>query len=232
MISPVTQRTESLTRRFDAGTAQPTRPAHGHRASPTGYSGPGLYGAPPPLDMGNMAYSLPAHQSQSPYDQQHLVHQYPSPAHAQGLVYPMPSMGHYPGQNPGGMPYGVPFATPYSPYAIPQHSAAGSHYPPFVASASMQGIGPGQASVYGSAYYHPPYTASYGHGPHPSTGHPRPPGPHSRPASRAHAPPAIAGSTKSDTDKQAAGEYDVSKTIVDGSNPMKMGQPGLMFSGK
>lgn len=228
MISPVTQRTESLTRRFDAtGTVQPARPVHGHgHPSSTVYPGPGLYGPPSSLDMGNMAYSLPALQSQSPYDQQHLI-QYPSPPHPQGLVYPMPSMGPYPGQNPGVMPYGVRFATPYSPYAMPQHSGAGgpvgSHYPPFVASPSMQTMGPGQAPVYGATYYHAPYTASYGHGPHSSTGHPRPPGPHSRPASRARVPPKTAGSTQSDPDRQATEEYDVSKTIVDGSNPMKLG---------
>ncbi|KAJ5122834.1 Nucleotide-binding alpha-beta plait [Penicillium atrosanguineum] len=213
------------------GTVQPARPVHGQPSS-TGYPGPGLYGPSSSLDMGNMAYSLPTLQSQSPYDQQHLV-QFPSPAHAQGLVYPVASMGPYPGQNPGGMPYGVRFATPYSPYALPQHSGAGGpvggHYPPFVTSPSMQTMGPGQAPVYGATYYHAPYTTSYGQGPHPSTGHSRPPGPHSRPASRARAPPKIAVSTQSDTDKQAAEEYDVSKTIVDGSNPMRLGHESTIL---
>ena len=208
---------------------QPARPAHGnHQPSSTGYPGPRLYGPSSPLDMGNMAYSLPAHQTQpSPYDQQHIVHQYPSPAHAQGLVYPMPSMSPYPVQNPGGgMPYGVPFAPTYSSYGAGQ--PVGGHYPPFVPGSSMQSMGPGQAPVYGASYYPTPYTASYGHGVHPSTGQPRPPGPQSRPPSRA--PPIAFGPPKSDNDKQSAeAEYDVSKTIVDGSNPMKLAQPALVF---
>jgi hypothetical protein len=42
-----------------------------------------------------------------------------------------------------------------------------------------------------------------------------------------------ASPSRSDTEKQAAeAEYDVSKTIVDGSNPMKLGQPPLIFPGK
>ncbi|KAJ5674844.1 Nucleotide-binding alpha-beta plait [Penicillium maclennaniae] len=213
-----------------SGTVQPARPVHGHgQPSSTGYPGPGLYGPPSSLDMGNMAYSLPALQSPSPYDQQHLV-QYPSPSHAQGLIYPMQSMGPYPGQNPGGMPYGVRFTTPYSPYAMPQHSGAGghvgAHYPPFVTSPPMQTMGSGQAPV----YYHAPYTAPYGPGSHPLTGHPRPSGPHSRPTSRARAPPKSADSTQSDTDKQAAEEYDVSKTIVDGSNPMRLGHESSILA--
>jgi len=148
----------------------------------------------------------------------------------------MPSMGPYSGpSHGGGMPYGTSFTPTYTPYGMSPHSGTGQpvggHYPPFITGPPMQGMRPGQALVYGTAYYPTPYTASYGHGVYPSTGQPRPPGPPSRPASRA--PSRTSGLSKSDNDKRTGqAEYDVSKIIVDGSNPMKLGQPALVLPGK
>lgn len=185
--------------------------------------------------MSNMAYSLPNHQSQpSPFEQQHLVHQYPSPPHPQGMMYPMQSMGHYTGQNPGGgVPYGIPFAPTYPPYSMPQHPGAGQHgghFPPFIANPSMQGMGPGQASVYGTGYYHLPFAASYGHGARSSAGQPRQSGPQA--GQGTHAQMTNLDLSRRDAERPSAeAEYDVSKTIVDGSNPMKLAPPSVI-SGK
>jgi hypothetical protein len=110
---------------------------------------PGRYGPPSPLNMNNMAYSLPNHQSpSSAFEGQHLIHQYPS-AHPQGLVYPIQSMGHYPGPNSGGnVPYAVPYAPGYVPYSM-QHPGAvqhvAGHYPQYVNNPTMQNMRPGQA---------------------------------------------------------------------------------------
>jgi hypothetical protein len=147
-----------------------------------------------PLNMGNMSYALPGHPQ---YDQM----QYP--AHGQGMMYmPMP---YGPGPSPG-VPYGVPY--PYPPYSI-QHPSHASHYQSY-ANQPMQNMP--QSSPY-AGYY--PY-ANYAH----------PPGPMHQagpPVGRAQTnspskPPAL----RKEAEKQIAQlEYDVSKTIVDGSNPMK-----------
>ncbi|KAJ5085604.1 Nucleotide-binding alpha-beta plait [Penicillium argentinense] len=203
---------------------QPTQLAHArYPTSPIGFPAPGRYAHSSALDMGNMTYSLPGHQSQpSSYEQQHLIHHYP--AHAQGLVYPIPSMGHYPGQNPGtGGPYGVPYAPAYAHYPIPQHPGTapyGGHYTPFVANPSMQNMGPGHVQAYSAGYYHPTYSTPYGTGSHPLVNPVRHQGQQIRQNSRGSS---STSPTKRDLDKQTAeAEYDVSKTIVDGSNPVKL----------
>jgi hypothetical protein len=123
------------------------------------------YGSPSPMNMGNMSYALPGHQSQ--YDQI----QYPA---GQNMMYPMP------------MPY-VPYAN-QPMHNIPQH-------PP-----------------YPHGYY------PYGHYPLPR-GQMHSGSPVGR--TQSNLPP------KPDFPKEAEKrftqlEYDVSKTIVDGSNPMKL----------
>jgi hypothetical protein len=160
-----------------------------------------------PLNMGNMSYALPGHPQQ--YDQM----QYP--AHGQGMMYmPMPY-----GPNTG-VPYGVPY--PYPPYSIQHPPGHASHYQPY-ANQPMQNI-PGQSSPYASGYY--PY-GTYVH----------PTGPmhqNGSPVGRAqtNSPPKPASLRKEAERQIAQLEYDVSKTIVDGSNPMKLVLPQPLLSGE
>lgn len=203
------------------------RPEYSTHPSTSTYP-PGRYGPPSPLNMNNMAYSLPNHQSpSSSFEGQHLIHQYPS-AHPQGLVYPIQSMGHYPGPNSGGnVPYAVPYAPGYVPYSM-QHPGAvrhvAGHYPQYVNNPTMQNMGPGQGHSYGAGYYHLGYAPSSRHGSQSGPVQMRHSGSQSRQGSLSQG--TSAGNmphTKKDTDKRVlGGEYDVSKTIVDGSNPMKL----------
>jgi hypothetical protein len=203
------------------------RPGYSTHPSTSAYP-PGRYGPPSPLNMSNMAYSLPNHQSpSSPFEGQHLIHQYPS-AHPQGLVYPIQFMGHYPGPNSGGnVPYAVPFAPGYVPYSM-QHPGAVQHvagnYPQYINNPTMQNMGPGQGPAYGASYYHPGYAPSSRHGSQSGPVQMRHLGSQSRQGSLSQGTSAgNIGHTKQDTDKRVLdGEYDVSKTIVDGSNPMKL----------
>lgn len=206
-----------------------------HPPNSTGMSH-GRIEAPSPLNMSNMVYSLPAHQPQPvPFDPQ-LVHPYPPPNHhTQGVVYPVQPMGDFPGAAPGGgVAYGIPYAPAYPSYPLPQHLGAvqhaGGHYPPFGTAPSMPGMAPGQTPMYGAGYYHPAYTASYGPGPHPF-GQGRQPNP-----MRGQGPRPSSATTPSPSKKEAGkraanAEYDVSKTIVDGSNPSKLAQAPLSIPG-
>lgn len=234
ILEPYPWGTCPLMRWFDAAdvTAASKYAQSGYSAHPSNsaYPAPGRYGPPSPLNMSNMVYSLPNHQSSSsPFEGQHLIHQFP-PAHPQGLVYPIQSMGHYGGPNTGGSgPYTVPFAPGYVPYSM-QHPGTvqhvPSHYPQYMANHSMQNMGPGQPPAYGAGYYHQGYTPSSRHGSQSGPMQMRPSGSQSRQGSlsQGHST-SNQGSTKKDTDKRVLdGEYDVSKTIVDGSNPMKLAQ--------
>lgn len=158
-----------------------------------------------------------------------MAPQYPSTAHTQGVVYPMQSVGHYSGQNPGGgVPFGIPFAPSYPPYGLSQQGQhIGGAYPPFVANPSIQAMGTGHTPVYGAGYYpHPPYATPYGNETHPFAGQQRQDVFQARQGSRV--PVANPGSSNRGDEKRAAEEeYDVSKTIVDGSNPMRLVQPAL-----
>ncbi|KAJ5739665.1 Nucleotide-binding alpha-beta plait [Penicillium manginii] len=116
-------------------TSQPAQPAPAptptpinYSSSPSGYPPHGRYAPPSSMNMANMAYALPGHQSTGlPFEQQHHLHHYPA-THAQGMMYPMQSMGHYPGQHPtGAVPYGIPYAPNFPPYAMPQHPGAAQH---------------------------------------------------------------------------------------------------------
>ncbi|KAJ5680350.1 hypothetical protein N7536_011489 [Penicillium majusculum] len=215
-------------------TAGGTAPLSEQATSPTSARPPNVrhyssfaearYGAAhSPLNMGNMGYFLPGHHSQG-YDQS--IHQYPT-VQGQGMMYPMP-MAPY-GHNTGGMAYGMPYPA-YPPYAIPQHPGPvqhGTHYQPH--GTQMQNLSPGQISPYGSGYYpHSPYPAPYGHGMFP-------PGPMAQtacPVRTNTSSPSKPGSLRKEADKRMADlEYDVSKTIVDGSNPMKLApQPQPLLS--
>ncbi|KAJ5355308.1 uncharacterized protein N7496_012520 [Penicillium cataractarum] len=234
ILEPYPWGTYPLMRWFDVAdvTAASKYAQSGYSAHPStsAYPGPGRYGPPPPLNMSNMVYSLPNHQSSSsPFEGQHLIHQYP-PAHPQGLVYPIQSMGHYGGPNSGGSgPYAVPFAPGYVPYSM-QHPGTvqhvPGHYPQYMANHSMQNMGPGQPPAYGAGYYQQGYTPSSRHGSQSGPVQMRHSGAQSRQGSLSQGNSASnTGSTKKETDKRVLeGEYDVSKTIVDGSNPMKLAQ--------
>lgn len=219
-------------------TSQPAQPAPAptptpinYSSSPSGYPPHGRYAPPSSMNMANMAYALPGHQSTGlPFEQQHHMHHYPA-THAQGMMYPMQSMGHYPGQHPtGAVPYGIPYAPNFPPYAMPQHPGAaqhGGHYPSFVPNPSLQNM-TGHSPSYGPGYYHPGYNVPYGPGALPVAAPMRQP-------SRQGSTSASRGSSstspsKRDVDRRTAEEYDVSKTIVDGSNPMKLAGPNA--SGK
>jgi hypothetical protein len=194
------------------------------------YLAPGRYGPPSPLNMSNMVYSLPNHQSpSSPFEGQHLVHQYP-PAHPQGLGYPVQSMGHYAGPNSAGSgSYAVPFAPGYAPYSM-QHPGTvqhvPGHYPQYMGNPSMPNMGPGQPPTYGPGYYHQGYIPSSRHGSQSGPVQMQHSGSQSRQGSLSQGHSVLnQGSTNKVTDKRVSKEeYDVSKTIVDGSNPMKLAQ--------
>ncbi|KGO67692.1 Nucleotide-binding, alpha-beta plait [Penicillium italicum] len=172
--------------------------------------------APSPLNMGNMGYFFPGHHSQG-YDQP--IQQYPA-AQGQGMMYPM-SMAPY-GHNPGGMAYGVPYPA-YPPYAIPQHSGPVQHGTHYQHGTQMHNLSPGQVSPYASGYYpHSPYGASYVHGVPPVGQIPQA----ASPVRTTTSSPSKPGSLRKEADKRMADlEYDVLKTIVDGSNPMKLVHP-------
>ena len=133
------------------------------------------------------------------------------------MMYPMP-MAPY-GHNSGGMAYGMPYPV-YPPYAIPQYPGPqhGTHYQPHGTQIqNMQNFSPGQLSPY-SYYPHSAYGVPYGV---------PPPGQIPQAATpvrtNTSSPPKPGPLRKED--KRVDLEYDVSKTIVDGSNPMKLVPP-------
>ncbi|KAJ5780854.1 Nucleotide-binding alpha-beta plait [Penicillium paradoxum] len=209
---------ESNVSRPSTSPAPPSRPSNVRYHSSFGDT---RYGTTPSLNMGNMTYALPGQQG-SPYEPP--IHQYPA-AHGQGMMYSM-SMAPY-GHNPGSMAYGVPFPV-YPPYAIPTHPGSAQHGHPYQPYAiQMPNVASGQTSPYSSGYYpHSPYSAHYGHGMHlgqiAQVGSPV----------RTHTnSPLNPSSSRKETEKRMTDlEYDVSKTIVDGSNPMKPGQAQPLLS--
>ncbi|KAJ5555446.1 Nucleotide-binding alpha-beta plait [Penicillium sp. DV-2018c] len=178
------------------------------------------YGTAPSLNMGNIAYALPDHQ----YDQP--MHHYPAP-HGQTMMYPMP-MAPY-GHNSGSMAYGVPYAA-YQPYAFPQPTGISQHTNPYQSYANqMPNTNPSPASPYGPAYYPPsPYGTPYGQGMHPAGQVPRAKSAFRRTQSDL---PSESNSLRRETEKRPTNlEYDVSKNIVDGSNPMRAAQSQSLLS--
>lgn len=174
--------------------------------------------ARPPNDRQNSAFTGNRYGSPSPLSMGNMAYalpghhpqydelQYPT---GQGMMYPMP-MPY--GPNSGMAAYSVPY--PYPPYTIPPH---GPHYQQY-GNQPMPNLP-----------QHPPYPQGY----YPYGNYPIPRGP-------MHAPPVGQTQTASpkqdlrkEADKRAVQlEYDVSKTIVDGSNPMKLVQPQPFLSGE
>lgn len=225
--------------------SQPSRPTNvGHHSSPMGSTaslGHGRYGSSPtPLNMSDMAYTLPSHQSQAPpFERQPLPHHYLQSAHPTDVIYPM--LPAYLGQNTAGnMAYGVPFAPAYPTYGVPQHEGSAPHhgsanYQPYVSNLSVHTApGPGQAPVYGPYYSQAPYTAPFGHGTHISGAPMRPQtGLQSHAQGQSTSPTSRPSSARREVQKKTTElEYDVSKTIVDGSNPMKLAQTQPQLSGE
>lgn len=240
ILNPYLWGTYPLMRWFDVAdvtTASKSTPS-GYPAHPSNstYPVPGRYGPPSPLNMSNLAYSLPNHHSpSSPFEHQHLIHPYPS-GHPQGLVYPIQNMGHYSPNDGGSAPYAVQYAPVYGAFPM-QHPGSvqhAGHYPQYVANLSMQNMGPGQGPPYVTGYYHPGYTSPSRHGSLSGSTPMRHMGSQSRQGSFSQGPQAVnMGPPKRKTDKRVVDEeYDVSKTIVDGSNPMKLAQPSSLPSGK
>lgn len=213
----------------------PPKPAQANQYPSSGYMGQGRYAPSSPMNMSHMAYSLPDPRSQPSPFEPHLANQYPVMP-SQGVMYPMQSMGHYPGQPPGSIPFGVPYPPTYSSYGIAQHPGtaqqANSHYPSYVANPSMQSVGPGQPPAYGNGYYTQTYAPHFGQVAHPlasqvqlrTQAHQGPRG-----------PPLMKIDSKGDRGGGRGGggggleqEYDVFKTIVDGSNPSRLAQAPTM----
>ncbi|KAJ5291111.1 Nucleotide-binding alpha-beta plait [Penicillium angulare] len=198
---------------------QSTKPAQDYQQM-----GHGRYGPASPMNMNHMAYSLPnPHSQPSPFEP-HLVNPYPH-VPTQGMVYPMQSVGHYPGQA-SGMPYGMSYTPAYSPY-LPQHPGTaqhgGGHYQPYLANRAVQSIGAGQPQVYGNGYYTHPYATAFGHAT-PLTGQVQAQAqPH-----RAPTGPPLTNARPMEDRRASDLIYDVSKTIVDGSNPSKLIQTTLI----
>ncbi|KAJ5630528.1 Nucleotide-binding alpha-beta plait [Penicillium longicatenatum] len=203
----------------------PTRPAQANQYSNPSYMGHGRY-EPSSMIMNHMAFPLPNPQSQPSSFEPHLANQF-APAPTQGIIYPMQSMSPYPGQTPGGVPYGIPYNPAYPPYSLAQHPGTaphgGGHYPSYVATPSLQPMSTGQAPIYGSGYYAHPFAAPYGHGTPPLTG-PIQPRPQARQGSRGPLP----ANTPKEDRRLSELDYDVSKTIVDGSNPSRLAQGPLL----
>ncbi|KAJ5117497.1 Nucleotide-binding alpha-beta plait [Penicillium atrosanguineum] len=194
---------------------KPARPANGkNQPSSTVFPRFNLHESRSCLNIVTSAYSLQAHQTQMLlYDQQHLAHQYRTPFHTQELNCPIVYMG--PGLNNGtGVLYGAVWPT-YLPYLTPQYSGMGQ---PVVRHII------GQAPAYGGVYYQKPYAASYEKEVLPSTAHLRPLrsqflGVSQMPPTTAALTSGLPASPKSCSyQRTAEAEYDVSKTIVDGSN--------------
>lgn len=163
-----------------------------------------------------MGYNFPGHHPQG-YNPQSM-HQYT--AHGQGMMYPMPMTPY--GHNSGGMPYGMSYPA-YPPYAIPQHPGPQPqhHYPPHgTQMQNMPNLNPGQVSPYSSGYYPHSSYGPYGHGV-PAGQMPQAISPVRTNTSSPSKPVTL----RKEADKRMTDlEYDVSKTIVDGSNPKKIAQ--------
>lgn len=205
-----------------------SKPAQVNQYPSSGYMGHGRYAQSSSMNMSHMAYSLPDPRSQPSPFESHLANQYPVMP-TQGLMYPMQSMGHYPGQPPGNIPFGIPYPPTYSSYGMTQHPGTAqqgnSHYPSYVANPSMQSVGSGQPPAYGNGYYAQNYAPHYGHATHPLPGQMQ-----SRTPARQgpRGPPLMKIDPKGDRGGGLEQEYDVSKTIVDGSNPSRLAQAPTM----
>ncbi|RAL06279.1 putative YT521-B-like splicing factor [Aspergillus ibericus CBS 121593] len=190
-------------------------------------------GAPSSLNMRDMRSSLPGYQSHSIlYEQHHIQQPYVPTAHPHGVIYAMPPLPSYPGATiSANMTYNTPFNQVYAPYLQQQHedlhmSHGATGYQSLVPhSPSHLNVHiPAQASVYGLNYYsQTAYTTALGHGPGPPTT-PSSVQMQLRVQTQNMQGPTIkvaSGLGKENRQRRLDMEYDVSKTIVDGSTPMR-----------
>jgi hypothetical protein len=224
---------------------RPTRQIHQtlHHAGvdypgPHGYIAPGGHGPrSSTFSMSYMSSTLPAYQPHAiPYGQQ-AVHEQLIPAlQPPSLVYPVQQLPFH-GQAPGGgaayaMPYSAAFQTPYGQHQQHQpvhfqQSVSGFQYylpnPPAHRGSAMSG----QTPLFGQPYVvQQQYTTTFSQPPQPlqnarmsQQGDVQP---QDRQAAYPSAPPPL---RKEGEKREAATEYDVSQTIVDGSLFMRSAKP-------
>ncbi|PWY64476.1 hypothetical protein BO70DRAFT_375160 [Aspergillus heteromorphus CBS 117.55] len=218
-ISLETSRSDNAQNRFETRTYM-TQSAHGN--------------VPSPLDMRDVRSILPGLQSHSvPYEQLPIQQPFAPTAHPHGVVYAMHPLASFPGAPMNAsMSFNAPFYQFYPPYIQQQHG--GSHLPrgPVVDQSLMPHSPshlnvniPGQASGYGHRYYlQSAYMAAseLGTGP-----------PVMASSSQQNSCIQYSGLQSSNSPRTSSGprkgkkqrslniEYDVSKTIVDGSTPMR-----------
>ncbi|OJJ36798.1 hypothetical protein ASPWEDRAFT_58602 [Aspergillus wentii DTO 134E9] len=185
--------------------------------------------APSVMSMTNMTSSLPSYQSQTHLDHHPIQHHFYPGAQTHGIMYPIHPMPPYHGAPPGGTAYSASFSQVYPPYMHhPQHTPTVHHgasvYHSFMPNPSAHhgAIVPNQTTAYSQTYYSQhTYPAALGHGQTAINMHfysqPGPRNPKTQP------PPATASAhTRKGGGKSVPSlVYDVSKTIVDGSIPMK-----------
>lgn len=179
---------------------------------------------PPALNMGDMRPSLPQYHPQTVYYDQHpLPQHYMPPAYAHGVMYPVPHMSPFHGS-------AASFTDVYPPYFHQQHPNSQVHhggtYQPHLTNSQPQlGVSlVNQASGYAHTYY-PQHVYT--------TTRPQKPGPsgYANPNNQttkiqaSSKPPAAPPPPHANVQNQSLNlDYDVAKTIVDGSNPMRNAQ--------
>ncbi|KAL5360814.1 YT521-B-like domain-containing protein [Aspergillus floccosus] len=191
------------------------------------YMTPGRHEPSSALNMGDMQSSMPAYQHRPMFFEHHSIpHHYVSPNAAHGPIYPVHPMSPYGTPAPNtSMTFTASYSNVYPPYYPQQHPNSPMHhashaYPSQVAGSQMHVGVPlmNQSGGYAHGYYpQPVYMSSrQGHksAPPDSSGqtHPRPSAPSKQTTSKPHSAP-----PRDDLNL----EYDVSKTIVDGSTPMR-----------
>ncbi|OJI87648.1 hypothetical protein ASPTUDRAFT_36494 [Aspergillus tubingensis CBS 134.48] len=189
-------------------------------------------GGAPSLSMRDMRSALPGYQSHSIlYEQHHIQQPFVPTAHPHGVVYAMQPLPSFTGppMNPN-MAFNGPFNQVYTPYL--QQQPEDPLLPP--GAAGYQSLGPHSAahmnvhipgqSGYGPNYYtQTTYTAALGHGPGPpTTSSPVQLQPRVQPRNTLGPKTKLTpGLGKENKQRRLDLEYDVSKTIVDGSTPMR-----------
>ncbi|KAH8432562.1 putative YT521-B-like splicing factor [Aspergillus melleus] len=203
------------------------RPEIMHRhAEPTLYVAPDTHGTPPSmLSMSEMRAMLPVHTYH--YDQYHpMPQQFVPTAHSHGVVYSLHPLPSYAGshQNPTSTSYNHQFTQVYPHYFQTQHqSTPHSHnsvYHSLNATPTHFGVPvSGQAVGHGHNHY---YQRHQQVAKQASTLSHRTPAHVGIHASSALQKPDTTTQPPRDARSQALStDYDVSKTIVDGSTPMK-----------
>ncbi|PWY77159.1 hypothetical protein BO94DRAFT_472989 [Aspergillus sclerotioniger CBS 115572] len=189
--------------------------------------------APSSFNMQDMRSALPGYQSHSIiYEQHHIQQPFVHTAHPHGVIYAMPPLPSFHGATIGAnMTYNTHFNQVYPSYLQRQHENlllphGATGYQSLVPhSPSHLNVHiPGQASGYGPNYYsQTAYTGTLGHGPGPPTTSSSAQVQSRVDFQNMQGPPIKIASRlgKETSQRRLDMEYDVSKTIVDGSTPMR-----------